>query len=901
MVAIFITVLIILLLLCIGYILYLKIFKKYTRERFAFFGVTSMVMLISTVVLQIFSGVGYVGALLQTTNLLIGTSYSTPNVSFSDYLVMVICIIALMRFIYKIHQNWNGPISERHYEKNRFNESSGLFFEAFLQFKDWLTSQSLIVKHNSKKSETLHAIFGVREEDKMPWHEHVFELLTFADKQYIIDFDNDFYRDYNCFISKYGKEDEVIGIYCDYNLPSIDEIKKFIKFCNSLKKSPSRYIIAIKNTVEKNHEINVEGVQIKVKSEEEMLNALVDFTAYKNYLLKLFESQEINSSSPLHLSDTYVPLNFKIEGESDVMENIENYILDWAGKSENKHLSILGEYGCGKSVLSLKVAIELLKDINKNRIPLLIELRGKSPRNLSLLEVLSTWSSNYRMEPLSLMKLHKAGRILLIFEGFDEMDMIGDREMRLNHFQRLWEFAGDKSKIMITGRPNFFLDDRELKMSLGIDKPNDGSSYSEALLLEKFNQEQINEALRRVDEATRLQIIEILKTSTNNNFFDLVSRPAILFLISVIWKESNLLDNKEKINSALVISEFIKYSYARQSSKRIESPLTEKEREYFMLGIAVGMLNINGYTNQISTNDLEAIFMKLYKNFPEDLVQSDSAILPRRAGFRERFSDNVHAEESILTDVRSSGILVNDLTRKDFFKFAHKSFFEYQISFYFVESLLQEKTENNIIVNAISRALDSGINNFNQSQETQSFIAELLTSRISLENRNDHKKLCTDLFTVICPNKLFKKHPKILSYYELYSIPIFMGIISFVISLIFVLDGFSLIHKVILASFIGIFITIFMKFSENLAGIALNFGHKKRMIIWLKSCQHLGINDETINQVVLPKYVKELKKDTHEIFKVLFYKLYRTSMFRELNETEKEHLLKTLNLEKKDE
>ncbi|WDF58025.1 hypothetical protein PQ462_15005 [Flavobacterium sp. KACC 22758] len=899
MVAIFITVLIILLLVCIGYILYLKIFKKYTRERFAFFGVTSMVMLISTVLLQIFSGVGYIGALLQTTNLVIGTSYSTPNVTFSDYVVMLICIITLTRFIYKIHQNWNGPISERHYEKNRFNENSGLFFEAFLQFKDWLTSQNLIIKHNWQKTETLHAIFGIREEDKMPWHEHVFELLTFADKQYIIDFDNDFYRDYKCFISKYGKENEVIAIYCDYELPSNEEIKEFIGFCNSLKEFPSRYIIAIKNTVEKNYEINFEGIQIKVKCEEEMLNELVDFTAYKNYLLKLFEKQEINSSSPLHLCDTYVPLNFKIEGEPDVIENIENYILDWAGKSENRHLSILGEYGCGKSVLSLKVAIELLKDINKNRIPLLIELRGKSPRNLSLLEVLSTWSSNYRMEPLSLMKLHKAGRILLIFEGFDEMDMIGDREMRLNHFQRLWEFAGDKSKIMITGRPNFFLDDRELKTSLGIDKPNDGSSYSEALLLEKFNENQINEALRCVDEATRLQILEILETSTNSNFFDLVSRPAILFLISVIWKESNLLDNKEKINSALVISEFIKYSYARQSSKKIESPLTEKEREYFMLGIAVGMLNLNGYTNQISGNDLEIIFMKLYKNFPEDLIHSDSAILPKRAGFRERFSDNVHAEESILTDVRSSGILVNDLTRKDFFKFAHKSFFEYQISFYFVEALLQEKTENNIIVNAISRALDSGIDNFNQSQETQSFIAELLTSRINLKDINDHKKLCTDLFKVICPNILFKKHPKVVAYYELYSIPFFLGMSSFLVSLLFLLKDFSIISRIMIASSIGICIGLFMLFSQNIVS-SLNYSHKKRMIIWLKSCQHLGIQEETINQVVLPKYVKELKKNTHDIFKVFAYMLYGAARLKSLTDTEREHLAEVLNLEKKE-
>ncbi|MBK7222591.1 MAG: hypothetical protein IPH94_15125 [Saprospiraceae bacterium] len=61
-------------------------------------------------------------------------------------------------------------------------------------------------------------------------------------------------------------------------------------------------------------------------------------------------------------------------------------------------------------------------------------------------EILSTWAANYRLDTASLLKLHKAGKLLIIFEGFDEMDMIGDREMRLNHFQRLWEFAISKSK-----------------------------------------------------------------------------------------------------------------------------------------------------------------------------------------------------------------------------------------------------------------------------------------------------------------------------------------------------------------------------------------------------------------------------------------------------------------------
>ena len=66
------------------------------------------------------------------------------------------------------------------------------------------------------------------------------------------------------------------------------------------------------------------------------------------------------------------------------------------------------------------------------------------------------------------MKLAMAGRLCLIFDGFDEMSGVADIESRINHFRALWRFFYPSAKILITGRPNFFLDDKELITALGI-------------------------------------------------------------------------------------------------------------------------------------------------------------------------------------------------------------------------------------------------------------------------------------------------------------------------------------------------------------------------------------------------------------------------------------------------
>lgn len=858
--SIIVGLLLVFILLGFFYIWYLKFKLKYTRERFAFVGVTVILALISSLILQVYSSVGYISAIVETSNFLFSTNYSAYQTDFKDHLLMVILILAMMSFIFKIHKNWDGPISESLHERIRFNENQGLLEEAYLQMIDFLSAKKRITLYEPSLKEENQSVFIQNENSKMPWSENVFELLTYSDHQYRIDLKQDYYQKEKCFISKYGNSGKYVAIYCVTAFPKDASIRKFIQFTKNFNYEFTEFIIAIRERKNQIIPDEFSHLNLIIKDEGEMLNALIDFTSYQNFIETSFNLNEISRGGGITLKDIYVPL----EGRSyngNQLGVLSNYIENWLSEKNNKHLALLGEYGCGKSVMSLKLTLDLLLNKSKfDRIPILIELRGQSPRNMDLLQILSSWGASYRIDGLSLLKLHAAGKLLLIFEGFDEMDMAGNMDMRLNHFQKIWQFAIPKSKIIITGRPNFFLDDTELKTNLGIERPYENSHYCEAIYLNKFGINQIKEVLRNVDTITRKQVLEILEKPVNTNFSDLVSRPSILYLVSVIWQERKLSDYKGNINSAVVISEFIQYAYSRQSEKKAQFPLTEKEREYFMLGIAVGMLWQSDFSNQIHKIHLESIILKLYKNFPSDISAIQNATQVPRKNLDERMKNNNHAEETILADVRSCGILVHELSKNNYFKFAHKSFFEYQISLYFVESILQNKSYYNLIMNAITKALGLSINDYKHSKATISFTSEILISRLNKEKLMDHKDLCKELFIILYPNKILGKFPKVVAFYDLLfikrGITVMIAIsLSFLLMIILYISATGVVSKTpfLLISTILVVLQLFFTFNIRSAW-------RKRRKIWLQCCEQLNISNDIIASVVNEKYIKAIRK-----------------------------------------
>ena len=149
-------------------------------------------------------------------------------------------------------------------------------------------------------------------------------------------------------------------------------------------------------------------------------------------------------------------------------------------------------------------------------------------------------------------------------------------------FGTLWSFCYSGSKILITGRPNFFLDDEELRAALGIQKNAAAGPYCDAIYLKPFSINQIRSALRSVPQKTRNEILSLARA--NERFFEIVSRGSLLYVVSQLWEREKLSQLKQ-INSALVMDLFIRHSSRRQTHKTKTGPdfmiLNEPERSGF--------------------------------------------------------------------------------------------------------------------------------------------------------------------------------------------------------------------------------------------------------------------------------------------------------------------------------
>ena len=116
------------------------------------------------------------------------------------------------------------------------------------------------------------------------------------------------------------------------------------------------------------------------------------------------------------------PFRRKHLAAGDDVPDLLTHAMRWVGDPiPTGHLAILGEYGQGKSIFAATLALRLLADVKaRKRVPILIELGGKSPRTSTTLEMLAAWSARYGIDPQLARAWIEYGQAVIIFDGFDE-------------------------------------------------------------------------------------------------------------------------------------------------------------------------------------------------------------------------------------------------------------------------------------------------------------------------------------------------------------------------------------------------------------------------------------------------------------------------------------------------
>lgn len=186
--------------------------------------------------------------------------------------------------------------------------------------------------------------------------------------------------------------------------------------------------------------------------------------------------------------------------------DVFDYVKSWLDDDDPNPLAILAGYGAGKSSLAKRLmAFQSSRAAceNSQRRPVLIRL-GNLTRYSSIEGLLGGFfTSEYPIPNFNFHtfnKLNKAGRLLIILDGFDEMKHAMTWSDFRNQIRDLNRLIGEGAKVILLGRPTAFLSlDEHLHVLRGIQKIGaqqtkdvDWPVFSEIELCD-FNRSQVSD------------------------------------------------------------------------------------------------------------------------------------------------------------------------------------------------------------------------------------------------------------------------------------------------------------------------------------------------------------------------------------------------------------------------
>lgn len=392
---------------------------------------------------------------------------------------------------------------------------------------------------------------------------------------------------------------------------------------------------------------------------DELLSELMDFDRYLSGLIQNFESDPLYH---LYIEQDFFP-------ERDLKEiNSFQFVEQWLEKPDRKQFSLLGDYGTGKTSFAKKLAYKMAKGYKKEpgsgRIPFLVDLR-QCQKALSLNTLLLEQLKNAGIEPVNadiFLKLLAEGKILLIFDAFDEMATMSNGEITLNNFRQLNQAVIGEAKVILTSRTHYFRDQYEVDAILkkgGIkglsphatmllrevyDKPE-----YEIVYLKNFSDPQVKEYLQRaLGQEKWLEAWQ--KILDIYNLHDLCTRPVLLDMIVKTLPKINE-KGKDRFN-AVHLYELYTYNWFERNGHRLQ--ITKQGKEELV----------------------EVLAYKLWQEGAKCIhYKALSDVLSRHLKSKIKTS---HDLEYAAYEVQTASFLVRD--DEGNYSFAHKSFQEFFIA-----------------------------------------------------------------------------------------------------------------------------------------------------------------------------------------------------------------------------
>jgi len=229
------------------------------------------------------------------------------------------------------------------------------------------------------------------------------------------------------------------------------------------------------------------------------LRSFIDYQGLVDLRPLLKRQAEQLATDPIYPAELYVPQRYRLlDNDPDAVthDDLLGRVIEWLRADGARFVMLLGDFGRGKTFLLHELTRTLHQHL-PGLPPVLVELRSleKAP---SLDELLAQHLVRHSVDAFDVAKLRymiRRGRLALLFDGFDELELRVGFDNAADYLHTLLRAVTGSAKVVLTSRTQHFRSTSQIRTALGDQVA--AVAASRVAVLEDFTEEQILQFLAK--------------------------------------------------------------------------------------------------------------------------------------------------------------------------------------------------------------------------------------------------------------------------------------------------------------------------------------------------------------------------------------------------------------------